>query len=355
MGGSIVTTSAEWPQVTVVMPIRNEGSYIKRSLQSILAQDYPPDRLEILVADGMSTDGTRAFVTALAERHPSIQLVDNPGRIVSTGLNAVLAKAKGNIIVRVDGHCEIDPSYVRRCVEYIRDKRVAAVGGPLTTVGDTPLSQAIAAAMSSPFGVGDSHFRIGSDEPRLVDTVAFPAFLRSVLAQAGPFDEELVRNQDDEYSYRLREMGFSLLLAPDVRSVYYSRGNFISLWRQYYQYGYWKVRVMQKHPRQMRLRQFVPPVFVASLLMGVLAALFLPKGGVVLAAVVIPYAGANVVASAMAARGRWRLLPFLPITFTVLHLSYGSGFLHGLIKFSRRWRDRGTRARQMAPTGSEAC
>jgi GT2 family glycosyltransferase len=355
MGGSIVITPDTRPHVTVVMPIRNEGPFIARSLQSIFSQDYPADRLDILIADGMSTDGTRAFVAEMAVQHPNLRLVDNPGGIVSTGLNAVLTMATGSIIVRVDGHCEIDRSYVSRCVAHLRDEQVAAVGGPLRTVGDGPVSEAIATAMSSAFGVGDSRFRIGSEKPMLVDTVAFPAYLRTAIEQAGPFDEELVRNQDDEYSYRLRAMGFSILLAPDVQSLYYSRASLKKLWSQYYQYGYWKVRVMQKHPRQMRLRQFVPPLFVASLVIGAVAALTLPYGGLLLGAVLIPYVVANAVASVRGARGRWKLLPLLPITFVILHLSYGFGFLYGLFKFSRRWRDRGVRARSMAPTGSEAC
>jgi hypothetical protein len=292
---------------------------------------------------------------ARAKTDPRIHLIDNPGQIVSTGLNAVLPRARGEIIVRVDGHCEIDPSYVRRATAYLNDGRVAAVGGPLTTVGETPLANAIAAAMSSPFGVGDSRFRIGSDKPIPVDTVAFPAYAREAILRAGPFDEELVRNQDDEYSYRLRELGFTLLLAPDLRSVYYSRSNLPSLWRQYYQYGYWKVRVMQKHRRQMRPRQFVPPLFVAALLTGALGAVVLPWGGVLLAAVAVPYVAASAAASILTARGRWRMLPLLPVTFAVLHLSYGAGFLHGLVKFARRWSDRDVRAQSLTHANTEGC
>jgi succinoglycan biosynthesis protein ExoA len=333
------------PFVSLVMPIRNEGRFIRESLSRLLEQDYPGDRVEILIADGMSTDGTRETVKEFQRADPRIRLIDNPGGIVSTGLNAALPQASGEIVIRVDGHCELDRSYVRRCVEHLRRPNLGAVGGPLTTVGQTPLASAIATAMSSRFGVGDSTFRVGTDTPVLVDTVAFPAYPRSILDQAGPFDEELVRNQDDEYSYRLREMGLGILLAPDVRAVYHSRSSLRSLWSQYFQYGYWKVRVMQKHPGQMRPRQFVPPLFVSALAIGGLAALVSGWGVVLLAAVLVPYALLNIAASFVcAARNTWGALPFLPLTFAVLHLSYGAGFLTGLAAFVHRWRDRTTRS-----------
>ena len=335
------------PLVTVVLPIRNEGHYVTAGLQRILDQDYPPDRMEIIVADGMSTDGTREAVAALQRTDSRIQMVDNPGRIVSTGLNAALLRANGDIIVRVDGHCEVGRSYVSRAVAHLRDPTVAAVGGPLKTVGETPLARAIAAAMSSRFGVGNSMFRVGSSVPQFVDTVAFPAYPRRAIDLAGSFDEELVRNQDDEYSYRLRALGFRILLAPDLQAVYYSRSALRSLWSQYFQYGYWKVRVMQKHPGQMRPRQFVPPLFVAAVLTSVAIALTVPSGKLALAAVVVPYLVANVAASVLVARAPgtgnregvrfWRLLAILPPTFAVLHLAYGAGFLLGLVKFSSRW------------------
>jgi glycosyltransferase involved in cell wall biosynthesis len=337
------------------MPIRNEGPYIERCLASILAQDYPPQLIEILIADGMSSDGTRDVVLAARQKDSRIRLIDNPRQIVSTGLNAVLPQARGEVIVRVDGHCEIDPMYVRRCVEYLREPGVAAVGGPLATVGETVVAQAIAAAMSSRFGVGDSMFRVGSDQPRLVDTVAFPGYAKWAIEAAGPFDEELVRNQDDEYSFRLRSMGFRILLAPDVRSRYYSRGTVSRLWRQYYQYGYWKVRVMQKHPRQMRPRHFAPPLFVAALAVSALSAAVISRGWMLGAALLLPYLAVILAGSIQVAGSRgWKLLPFLPFTFLALHLGYGSGFLVGLVKFAHRWQDRGAPAIIGRPANSEA-
>jgi succinoglycan biosynthesis protein ExoA len=329
------------PLVTIIMPVRNEAAFIAQSLVAVVAQDYPPERIEIIVADGMSTDGTREIVASLQAQHARLRLVDNPRRIAPTGLNAALRVARGEIIVRVDGHCEIAPDYVRRCVECLAREQVEGVGGPIETVGHTVSARAIAAAMSSSFGVGGSAFRTVKARRMFVDSIAFPAYTRCAIERAGVFDEELVRNQDDEYNYRLRSLGGRLLLAPEIRAHYYSRGTLRSLRRQYFQYGYWKVRVMQKHPRQMSARQFAPPLFAAALSISFVLSPFLVAGRLALATITCAYLAANLCACVLTARKNgWRLLPLLPATFATLHLAYGFGFLAGLIKFRNRWRDR---------------
>ncbi len=323
------------------MPVRNEAGHIRRSLDAVLAQDYPADCLEIIVADGLSTDGTRAMLDAYQAQHGNFKVIDNPGQIVPTGLNAALRQAQGEIIVRVDGHCLIAPDYVRRCVDHLVRDVVEGVGGPIETIGATSLARTIAAAMSTPFGVGDSAFRTRRTDNPLVDTIPFPAYTRAIIRRAGLYDEELIRNQDDEYNYRLRELGARLMLASDVRSEYYSRATVKALWRQYFQYGFWKVRVLQKHPRQMRRRQFVPPLFVAGLLGLSLLTLAAPGASAGLAVVAGAYALANIGASIWtAARQGWPHLGRLPVVYAILHVSYGLGFLAGLIKFANRWRDK---------------
>jgi cellulose synthase/poly-beta-1,6-N-acetylglucosamine synthase-like glycosyltransferase len=320
------------------MPIRNEAAFIERSLAAVLAQDYPPDRLEVIVADGLSTDGSRQIVQTLQTQHENLRLLDNPGRITSAGLNACLAQARGEILVRVDGHCEISRDYVRRCVEHLRSDGIDCVGGPLETVAETNPGQGIALAMQSPFGVGGAAFRIGAKKTMLTDTVAFPAYKRSVIEQAGPFDEEMRCNEDDEYSYRLLKLGATILLASNVRSQYYCRNNLHSLWRQYFRYGYWKVRVLQKHPRQMKLRQFIPAAFIIALFAAMALAFFFPTVRILPALVAGAYAAANVSASIWTAcKGNWKQAVFLPIVFGTLHLSYGMGFLAGMARFWNHW------------------
>lgn len=334
-------SAAALPFVSVVMPVRNEAGFIARSLGCVLNQDYPADRFEIIVADGDSTDETREIVASMQARHPHLLLINNPGRIAPTGLNLATARARGEIIVRVDGHCEIAPDYLRRCVEHLQRDEVDGVGGTIETVGDTMMAQVIATAMSSAFGVGGAAFRTMQGRTMLTDTVAFPAYTRRIIERAGGYDEELVRNQDDEYNYRLRKLGAKILLAADVRARYHSRATLAKLLKQYFQYGFWKVRVLQKHPRQMSPRQFAPPIFVASLLLALLLSLLTARGWLLLAAIGGCYLAANLLASAHAARRsaafRTHLL-LLPTVYASLHLSYGLGFLFGLIKFAPRWR-----------------
>ncbi|HET7451545.1 MAG TPA: glycosyltransferase family 2 protein [Thermoanaerobaculia bacterium] len=330
------------PLVTVVLPVRNEAGFIARSLGAVLEQDYPPARLEVIVADGMSTDATRAIVLRSAAAHPEIpvSIVDNPEGIVPTGMNAGIASARGDVIVRVDGHTIVAPDYVRRCVDALRRTGAQNVGGRMTAMGEGSFARAVAAATSSRFGVGGARFHY-SDREEEVDTVYMGAWPRSVLADLGGFDPEMVRDQDDELNYRLRARGGRVVLCPEIRSRYFNRATVRSLARQYFQYGYWKVRVLQKHPRQMRPRQFAPPALAAAVVVSAAAAAVSRPGRIALAGLGAAYAAAALGASAVAARraGR-RAAPYLPIAFGALHFAYGFGFLAGLARFWNRWNRR---------------
>jgi glycosyltransferase involved in cell wall biosynthesis len=322
---------ADSPFVSVIMPVRNEAAFIERSLAAVLRQTYPRELLEIVVADGISTDATREIIADLSRgTEIPILVIDNPKQIAPAGLNRALEKTRGEIIVRVDGHCEIEPDYVENCVLLLKSGRADGVGGPIETIGETLRARAIATAMSSSFGVGGSAFRTIDDREMYTDTVAFPGYTRGILEKAGPFNEELVRNQDDEYNFRIRKLGGRILLSPKIRSRYYSRATFGRLWRQYYQYGYWKVRVMQLHPRQMSARQFVPALFVGSLLVSGLLATFTTIGTVALLLLAASYLFANFGASILTAKAQFRLIPLLSLSFAILHFSYGFGFLTGL-------------------------
>lgn len=332
------TVREPWPTVSVIMPIRNEVGYIHKSLEAVLQQDYPRDRVEVLVVDGMSDDGTREYLRERMHDDERIRLLDNPRRIVPTALNIALRHARGDIVVRVDGHCEIAPDYVRACVHAIETHGVECVGGPIETVGVGVVGRAIAAAMSSPFGVGTARFRTNPGEQRLVDHLAFGAYRRTAFDLVGTFDEELVRNQDDEFSFRLTRAGGRILLTPEARSRYFGRGTLKGLWRQYFEYGFWKVRVIQKHRRLASWRHLVPLAFVAAVLGttalgGVTGSVWWP------AAVLLPYAALNLIASVSAAgRAGWGVLAILPPVFATLHVAYGIGFGWGVWAFllSRR-------------------
>jgi succinoglycan biosynthesis protein ExoA len=334
-----VNADHAYPTVSVVLAIRNEVKFIAESLSAILRQDYPAELLQIIVADGMSTDGTRSILREVQKGHPSIEVVDNPGLIVAAGLNVALRAATGDVIVRIDGHTIVEPDYVRTCVETLEETGAHNVGGRMTAVADSPFGWAAAAATSSPFGVGGARFHYSSKE-EWVDTVYLGAWRREVFDRIGLFDEELVRDQDDELNYRLREAGGRILLSPRVKSRYFARSSPSALFRQYGQYGFWKVRVMQKHPGQMRPRQFAPPALVLALAGLVLAAPFSRLARHGLLAIVAAYVLADGASSAaIALRARPQGAHWLPAIFPLLHFSYGAGFLWGLFHFARRWKE----------------
>lgn len=326
------------PFVSVIMPVKNEALFIERSLGAVLQQTYPKHLMEIIVADGMSTDDTRDIIREFAaETDVPIIIVDNPKGIAPSGLNCGIKRSIGEIIIRVDGHCEIGPDYIENCVSLLTSGKADGVGGPIETVGEGIRSGAIARAMSSRFGIGGSGFRTIDDREIYTDTVAFPGYTREIIEKVGLFDEEMVRNQDDEYNFRIRELGGKILLSPDIRSRYYSRSTFGSLWRQYFQYGYWKVRVFQLHPRQMSVRHFVPLAFVLVLMLLAVLAIFFSFGGWLLAAVIASYVVTNLGVACYTARRNLDSAPVLSLSFFILHFSYGLGSLSGLIAFRRRW------------------
>ncbi len=319
------------------MPIRNEAAFIERSLGAVLAQDYPADRLEVLVVDGMSDDGTREVVQRMLAGRPNARLLDNPRQIVPTALNLGLAEASGQVIVRVDGHTLIATDYVRRCVEALAETGADCVGGPMQAVGETPFGQAVALATSHPFGVGSSRFHYAT-EPRPVDSAYMGAWPRRVFDQVGSFDEEMVRDQDDEFHYRLRAAGGRIWLDPRIRSTYCARSTLRSLGRQYFQYGFWKVRVFQKVPGSAQRRHWAPPLFALAVVGGLLVALLLPPLRLPYLAGLALYLLADLAVSVrIASHAGWRHLPRLLLTFPTLHLAYGLGFWAGVIRFGPPW------------------
>lgn len=321
--------------VSVIMPIRNEATFIERSLGAILAQDYPHDRMEVLIADGMSTDGTREVIARLMESHDiAVTVLDNPGWIVPTGMNVAIRQARGDVIVRVDGHAVIQADYVRLCVEFLTKSGVDCVGGIVESVGSAYVGKAIAAAMSSPFGVGDSVFRTASGDtgPVLTDTLPFGAYRREVFERIGLFNEQMVRHQDYEFNYRLRKAGGRIMLLPLARAKYHVRSTLRSLWKQYWQYGIWKGRFLQSHPNSIKLRHIIPPVFVFVMTVGGLLAMFTQLGLWAFSLTVGTYASFILAALISVGRaGKFKYIPILPVVFPCLHVSWGFGLWLSLL------------------------
>ena len=325
-----------WPFVSVVMPIRNESAFIHRSLGSVLSQDYPSDCLEVLVVDGMSSDGTRDIVKRLIrDRGPymSVRMLDNPSGTVPAALNIGVHNARGEIITRVDGHCEVASDFISRCVEALQRTGADNVGGVACAVGAGARGRAIALAVSSPFGVGGARFRYAK-KAGWVDTV-FPVMWRSeVFQRIGLFDEELVRNQDDEFNLRLAQAGGRIWLDPSIRLPYYSRSDLRGLWRQYFQYGLYKVRVIQKRRGVASWRHLVPAVFVLALAASLVVSACTRRSRWALP-VIVPYSIANLGVAGWTAHRDRAALPFVPAAFATLHLAYGTGFLTGIWRWRR--------------------
>lgn len=319
------------PFVSVVMPIYNEEDYIEQSLGAVLAQGYPSEKIEILVIDGNSTDWTRDLVSQMAGRHGRIKLLDNPCRDQASALNIGIAEARGDVIIRVDGHGRIPPGYVARCVEVLQETGADNVGGRMIAVGTTPLTEAIALATSSPFGTGGARFH-HSNQAGDVDTVYLGAFRREVFDIVGRFDPSAVPNEDYEFNYRLRVSGGRVYFTPEIWAQYYVRSSITALAKQYFRYGRRKAFVIRRHPASVRPRQLAAPLFVGALLVGFIGALLHPMLTWGPIALLVFYFVAVLVASVtIAAQHHWRLLACLCLVFPILHLTWGSGFWIGMI------------------------
>jgi glycosyltransferase involved in cell wall biosynthesis len=324
-------TSGKLPFISVVLPVRNEADFIEKCLRSLMANDYARGRIEMLVVDGMSDDGTREIVQRLAAEDERVRLLDNLQGIVPCAMNMGIRESKGDIIIRVDGHVTVAPDFISQSVRALNEHpEVWCAGGVMETVGTTYIGRVIAAAASSPFGVGGASFRTGDTEG-YVNAVPFGAHRRWIFDKIGMYDEELVRNQDDELILRIVEAGGKQYRCPSIRSVYYPRHSLRKLARQYYQYGFWRIRTIQKHGRVASLRQFVPLAFVlawaALLVTSVLwAPALLATAGLAGLYLLLLVAGA-----AESARRRGITVGLLvPVAIAVMHFAYGFGCWKGV-------------------------
>jgi glycosyltransferase involved in cell wall biosynthesis len=320
--------------VSILIPCRNEERHIAACLDSIRGTAYPADRFEILVLDGLSDDRTRAILGDIAARDARIRVIDNPARIAPTGLNIGIRQARGDIIVRMDAHAVYPLDYVPLLVRALEETGADNVGGVLITVPpeNTATARAIAIVMSHPLGVGNSYFRIGTAGRRWVDTVPFGCFRRDVFARVGVFDEEMARNQDDEFNFRLLRHGGRILLEPSVRANYYTRRTLRQLGLMFFQYGYYKPLVARKVGRVMTVRQLVPAAFVFGVAGAAALAPWWPVAAWAGTAVAGAYAALVAAAAMLRARPNgWRCAAVLLVAFPVVHFSYGLGFLRGLL------------------------
>ncbi|HEX8304996.1 MAG TPA: glycosyltransferase family 2 protein [Jatrophihabitans sp.] len=316
-------SAPEWPPIAVVMVVRNEARHLPDVLRNVLSQDYPGP-VEVAIAIGPSRDDTLEVAAAVSASDPRVVVVPNPTGRTPTGLNAAVAATSAPIVARVDGHSLLPPGYLRRAVEVLTETAAVNVGGVMAAEGTTPFERAVAAAMSSPFGVGGGRFHYGGD-PGPADTVYLGVFRRDALAAVDGYDERFTRAQDWELNHRLRRNGGKVWFTPDLRVVYRPRSSLRALAVQYRDSAQWRRAVIEEHPDSVRLTYLVPPVTVAGLITGVALAATGRRIGLLAPAT---YALANLAASVSVGR---RLAPSealrLPAVFATMHLSWGWGFL----------------------------
>ena len=328
----------EHPYITLILPIRNEFQFLSKALSSIINQKFPVNNFEIIISDGGSTDGTLEIVNSIIQDNSNVHLIDNPQKIVSTGFNLALNKAKGDIIIRVDGHCEISPDYLEKCSNLLKNGDADIVGGVIETISFGLIGDAISIAQSSWFGVGGVKFRINNlEKPDYVDTLAFGAHKRDIFKDIGGYDEEMVCNQDDEFNHRAIQSEKKIWMDPAIKTIYYSRSTYSKLFKQYFNYGLYKVRGIQKRGEVFSIRHLIPSFFIISLIITLVIGFFLQLPWVTLS-VGFLYLIFNLSASIFVSPS-FRLIHLISLAYWTLHLGYGLGFIWGLIKFINKWKD----------------
>jgi succinoglycan biosynthesis protein ExoA len=322
--------------VSVVIPVYNEENYIDKMLSSLLKQDY--NVTEFILVDGLSTDKTVEKIRDFIADKPQFILLSNPERTVQHALNIGMKAARGEYIVRMDAHAKYYPDYISKCVETLDNTDAVNVGGPMIAKGHTPCQKAIAAAYHSPFALGGGKFHIEGYEG-YADTVFLGAFKKSVLEELGYYDPRLPRSEDDDLNFRIAEHGYKVYITPKIRSVYYPRGKYTDLWKQYFEYGEWKVAVIKKHRRPARLSHIIPCLFVLFIIFGAAVSLLSPYIAIGYAAVWALYLALDIYAS-FKSKYLDRFSDKLRLCYVhlILHLSYGLGFIKGIFRFWRsKW------------------
>ncbi len=330
----IKISAKKYPFISIIIPVRNESVYIENTINSILLNDYPKEKMEIIVVDGMSDDGTREIIENLAQKEPRVRMLDNPKRIIPCALNIGIKDCKSDIYIRIDGHAHIPPNFIVNSVTCLKEHPEAWVaGGSIKTIGLNYISKAIAAAMSSRVGAGNAMFRLG-DYEGYVDTIAFGAHHMWIFDKIGYFDETMLINEDDDFNLRINMAGGKIWMSKEVFSTYYARGSLFKLSKQYWRYGFWRIRTIQKHKQAASLRQIIPLLLVLSLIsLGLTASIF-PFIGFLLMIELVLYAAVLVLGIfEIGIKFKWKHAFISPVIFLILHFTYGAGSLWGFIRF----------------------
>lgn len=323
------------PRVSIIVPCYNEQATIHELLEAIYQQTYPRAEMEVVIADGLSEDATREKIKDFQNEHPdlAVRIVDNTARTIPSGVNCAIRASVGEIIVRADAHSRPYPNYVERCLAALDAGLGDNVGGVwnIQPGSKSWMAESIAVAAAHPLGVGDAGYRIGA-QASVVDTVPFGAFRCALIDKIGLFDESLLTNEDYEFNTRIRKAGGRVWLDPEIVTVYYARSTLSDLVRQYWRYGYWKLRMLRRYPDTLRWRQGLPPLFVTSLL-GLILLVWWPPASWLLTLEIILYGTVLSLAGLQSALRHRRIYLFigLPLSIAAMHFAWGAGFLWSMI------------------------
>jgi glycosyltransferase involved in cell wall biosynthesis len=341
---AVPQTARTIDQVSVVIPCFNEERFIGKALESLAGQ-YDNEHYEILVIDGLSDDRTREVIAEFAQTRPQlpVKVVDNPKRSIPAALNLGVQHASSEIIARMDAHAAPSDGYIRGCVAALKQTNVGVVGMPchVRPGENSLLARAIAAAVSHPFGIGDAKYRLaaGTAAQEPDDTVAFACFRKSLWQELGGFNEELLANEDYDFNYRVRASGYLVLLDRSGHCDYFARTTLVDLARQYWRYGGWKAEMVKLHPRSIRIRHMVAPLFLLSVAALVVTGFFWPWAWGALALELGFYLGMALASGWKISRrehGGWAMVLLMPVVFFTIHATWGTSFLGGLIKSKRK-------------------
>lgn len=322
--------------VSVIVPCYNEQATICQLLDAIYDQTYPLDEIEVVIADGLSSDHTRAEINNFQLSHPKldITIIDNIRRIIPSGLNRAIEAAKGKYILRLDAHSIPNRDYIQKCVKGLEEGSGDNIGGiwKIQSGASTWIAKAIALAASHPLAAGDARYRIGGAAQE-VDTVPFGAFRKELITRIGKFDETLLTNEDYEFNVRLKQSGGRIWMDPSIYSIYYARSTLRALSKQYWRYGYWKAQMLRKYPKTLRWRQILPPMYVLALIGLGFLTLGWNLARWLLAIIVILYTIVIfVIGIQMSLKHKSSSLAIgIPLATATIHLSWGAAFLWGLL------------------------
>ncbi|GAB4252460.1 MAG: glycosyltransferase family 2 protein [Vicingaceae bacterium] len=318
--------------VDIIIPCRNEENYIEKCIHSIFENKYPKELIHVFVVDGLSDDNTLTILNQLIKKYNNLKLLINEKQTTPHALNLGIKQTNHQVKIIFGAHAIMDENFINENIKILSQYQdVGCCGGIIENVYQNKTGEIIGKAMSSPFGVGDAHFRTGIKEG-FVDTVAFGAYKNEVFKKVGLFDEELVRNQDDEFNFRLLKNGYKIYLSKKVKSKYFVRGSFKKLRKQYYQYGFWKVYVNKKHKTVTTFRQIVPLLFVGYIIFGLLFCLLFQKWTYLYLSGLVLYFLSALFFSLKKSKTLNEMFKII-YSFCIIHFSYGLGYLNGIIQF----------------------